>query len=255
MKFLLLIFTFLLSSTTYAQTITYFDGKGDTVTVNDKWSYYIQLRQEKDQDSIWIEEKFSNNNQILRQKYFYYKSPDKQVRHGKYQIWDSSGVTLQKINFYHGKFDGSLKTYWNNGQLKRDELYRLDSLLSGNCYDSSGKIIEHFPFIIYSDYKGGREAMMAFIQKNLHYPEDALDNDMEGTVKIKFTVNKDGMLSGITIVDAPCISLGEEAIRVIQLMDGNWSPEYIDGVPVSVNMMVPFRFKLTGNVKKSPKRR
>lgn len=251
MKFALLIFTFLICSTAYTQTITYFNEDSDTVTVNDTWDYYIQLRQENPQDSIWIEEKFNNNNQILRQKHFYYKNPEKQIRHGKYQIWDSMGIISKQINFYDGKYDGSLKTYWNNGQLKRDELYRLDSLLSGNCYDSSGQIIEHFPFIIYSNYKGGQAAMMAFINKNVRYTEDALKNGIEGTVKIKFTVNKDGTISNLTITDAPCKSLGDEGLRVIQLTEGNWTPEYIDGIPVSVNMMVPLKFRLAEKVKKS----
>ncbi len=244
MKFILLIFSLLLCSTAYSQTVTYFNEENDTVTVNDKWSYYIQLRQENPKDSIWIEEKMEKNGQMLRQKFFYYKNPDKHVRHGKYQKWDSEGNLLLNAYFNHGYLDGNVKNFWKNGQPKRDDTYQMGRLVSGHCYDSLRNEIPHFPYEEQPLFKGGTAEMQKFIAKNIMYPEKALKKKITGKVVVLFIINKDGSLSGLSIKESVSPELDNEALRVVKLMDGLWTPGYQDGEAVRIKMVCPIKFNL-----------
>ncbi|MEZ4987527.1 MAG: TonB family protein [Saprospiraceae bacterium] len=58
---------------------------------------------------------------------------------------------------------------------------------------------------------------MAFIGKHVRYPSLAAENGIDGNAIISFVVEKDGSLTDISILRNPG-GLGEEAVRVVQLM-------------------------------------
>lgn len=94
------------------------------------------------------------------------------------------------------------------------------------------------------EFPGGSKAMMEFISSNINYPKTASDKGIEGTVTIKYVIEKDGSLTGLKVVKEPGGGLGEEAIRVFSIMPA-WKPGSIQGRPVRVQMVAPVRFKLT----------
>lgn len=89
--------------------------------------------------------------------------------------------------------------------------------------------------------------MLQFIYANVRYPEvDRLKRN-EGTVVIKFVVEKDGMISNPEIVRDPGDQLGEEALRVVNLMNqlpNRWTPGKNQGVLVRTYFTLPIRFKI-----------
>ena len=50
------------------------------------------------------------------------------------------------------------------------------------------------------EYPGGMEAMFKYIGENLKYPASAKEKGIEGTVVVKFVVNKDGSISDAEIL-------------------------------------------------------
>jgi TonB family protein len=87
------------------------------------------------------------------------------------------------------------------------------------------------------------KAVVAFLSKQLKYPAIARENGIQGTVVVKFTVNKDGSTSDYQLVRDIGGGCGQEAIRVIQAMEG-WKPGMTSGKPVSSVMTLPIKFKL-----------
>jgi len=86
----------------------------------------------------------------------------------------------------------------------------------------------------------------AALARNLRYPEIARKAGIEGKVLVRATISADGSVSNTTVVE----SLGEAgcdeaAIEAIKSVD--WKPAQKDGTPVSVEITVPFQFKLNGN--------
>ena len=92
-------------------------------------------------------------------------------------------------------------------------------------------------------YPGDMDAFWTFLMKNLHYPESAEADSIEGRVIVQFVVEKDGSLSNFDIVQSPDDRLSEEALRVLHLMP-RWQPAQQKGRNVRSQYKVPFMFRL-----------
>ena len=91
-------------------------------------------------------------------------------------------------------------------------------------------------------YPGGNAELVAFINKNRQYPEDAYKKGIQGRVTCSFVVNTDGSVSHISVLRGVEPSLNQEAVRIMSKMP-EWKPGKHDGklVPVRVVWSVPFR--------------
>lgn len=92
-------------------------------------------------------------------------------------------------------------------------------------------------------FPGGEAAWAKFLQKNLHYPGQALDANISGKVYISFVVEKDGHLSNITVDRTPGYGLDAEAVRVLKLVPP-WKPGIQNGQAVRVRYSMPFNFQI-----------
>jgi TonB family protein len=92
-------------------------------------------------------------------------------------------------------------------------------------------------------FPGGESEMLAFIEQNLQYPEEAKANQLSGMVVVSFVIEKDGAVSNLRVTREIGGGCGEEAMRVIRSMP-KWSPGKQDGKPVRSLKVVPVRFVL-----------
>lgn len=102
------------------------------------------------------------------------------------------------------------------------------------------------------------QKMLEFLFSNLQYPALARENGIEGMVVIQFVVERDGSLSNIEIAHDIGAGCGEEAKRVVELMntlEPRWTPGKLDGEPVRVQFNLPVKYKLEGREKKKKKSR
>ncbi len=94
-------------------------------------------------------------------------------------------------------------------------------------------------------FKGGDAAWIHFLNKNLKYPVEAIDNEMKGTVIVGFIVNRDGTLSNIEAISSPGKPLSAEAIRILKLSSGNWLPAFQNGRTVKCYARKLIQFRLS----------
>lgn len=92
-------------------------------------------------------------------------------------------------------------------------------------------------------YPGGDSAIFSFISKKLKYPAEAQVKGIQGRVKVRYTVNADGSVSNVHVVQNVDPYLDAEAIRVVSLLKG-FKPATKGGKPVEVRQIVPVPFKL-----------
>ena len=98
---------------------------------------------------------------------------------------------------------------------------------------------------IEADYPGGERAWMQYLNHNLHYPDDAISNEIKGKVIVQFVVDTNGVVSDIKAISGPTRGgLREEAVRVIKA-SGNWIPATQNDVKVRSYKKIPIEFKLT----------
>lgn len=93
------------------------------------------------------------------------------------------------------------------------------------------------------EFPGGTAALMKWLANNVRYPQMALENGISGRVIVKFVVEKDGSVSGVTLVRGVDKDLDREAIRVVKSMP-KWQPGKNNGQAVRCYFNLPVNFKL-----------
>ena len=102
------------------------------------------------------------------------------------------------------------------------------------------------PFIAVKEmpiFPGGDAALLEFIGKNIVYPEEAINNNIEGRVILKFVVESDGSVGRIQVLRSVDPLLDQEAKRVVGMLP-RFKPGRQNGIPVPVYHSVPVTFRI-----------
>ena len=100
-------------------------------------------------------------------------------------------------------------------------------------------IVEDMP----SFMGGGLNAFSFYIQKNLKYPPMASENGIEGTVYIRFIVEKDGSINMVELLRGVDPVLDKAAVAAVERAP-KWEPGKQRGKAVRVSCTIPIMFSL-----------
>lgn len=89
------------------------------------------------------------------------------------------------------------------------------------------------------------EKIAKFLSKNVKYPSQARENNVQGTVYVEFIIEKDGSVTNPKALRDPGFGLGDEAVRVVKLLP-TFIPAKQRGRPVRVLFRLPVKFTLNG---------
>ena len=92
-------------------------------------------------------------------------------------------------------------------------------------------------------YPGGDAAILKFIADNLVYPSIAQDQGLQGTVVLKFTVDKTGSVCDIVISKSLSRECDKAAVECVSKLK-RFTPARQQGHPVPVKYTLPIRFRL-----------
>ncbi|MBS1599038.1 MAG: energy transducer TonB [Bacteroidetes bacterium] len=95
---------------------------------------------------------------------------------------------------------------------------------------------------VQSEYPGGIAAWMRYLSKNLQYPDQAIQDNIQGDVLVQFVVDKEGNVSDVQALSGPD-ELRDEAIRVIK-KSGKWTVAIQNGHQVKSYKKQPIKFRL-----------
>lgn len=116
-------------------------------------------------------------------------------------------------------------------------------------------------------FTGGQDALMKHLIDNLKYPVSAQQMQIEGRVLVQFVVMSDGTVDNVHIVKSAkdkatstlrvkdkvysakqqneaIKSLDDEAMRVVKLTAGKWTPGMQKGENVNVRFTLPITYRL-----------
>lgn len=99
------------------------------------------------------------------------------------------------------------------------------------------------PTIEFATPEGGRIAYKQYLEKNIKYPELALQNEIEGKVTIQFTVEPSGKLTDFKVLKGIGYGCDEEVIRLIKA-GPKWTATKRDDEVVKDKVKVRLRFRL-----------
>ncbi len=93
-------------------------------------------------------------------------------------------------------------------------------------------------------FPGGEAELAKFIQANIRYPQNAIDDGVEGTVVVTFAVNEKGKVFSPKLKDEKVgYGLDEEAMAAVGKMP-RWTPGRVKGKNVKTYYDLPITFTL-----------
>jgi TonB family protein len=108
---------------------------------------------------------------------------------------------------------------------------------------------KHKKFLKLPEYPGGKEAFKKYIKENLKYPQEALDNKIEGVVHLTADINDNGEVMQVTVENGLGFGCDKEATRLIKNI--NYGSVKNRGVRLKTKKKFRVEFKLPqqGNIK------
>ena len=93
-------------------------------------------------------------------------------------------------------------------------------------------------------YPGGQGSLEDYINNNLEYPQEAIDNGIQGPVTVKFTIDENGKVANVQTSGTPLgHGLEEAAMKVVSGMPV-WTPGMINGKKVKAWYMLPVTYRI-----------
>ena len=92
-------------------------------------------------------------------------------------------------------------------------------------------------------FPGGDAALNKYLQANMKYPAEALENGVEGVVTVAFIVKADGSLTSLKVLKMVDPDLEKEALRLVATMP-RWIPAEKDGTPIEAPSNVEINFEI-----------
>jgi len=162
----------------------------------------------------------------------------------------------QKIPWYQQEFkngikEGDLSSWYPTGEVKRIEHFHEGKSIGGECYAQDGSVIPFTPFTKAPEFPGGAQALAAFLEKNLKYPDDAYDYGIEGDLTVDLSVTETGEVKIQQFVTYIDFGIKDEAARIIYKMP-KWTPGATDDEVKSGTTRLTIPFRLEKEKRKTP---
>lgn len=103
-------------------------------------------------------------------------------------------------------------------------------------------------FIKKPTYKGGNKALTEFIMKNLRFPEQAIAQNIEGIVRLKIDIDRNGKVLKAHIISGIGYGCDEEAIRVAKLLRFEIDAPKTGHIIYHKNLNIPFKISVKAPV-------
>jgi len=91
-------------------------------------------------------------------------------------------------------------------------------------------------------YEGGSKALKQFIASNLKYPDEAIKNNIQGTVFIHYDVDDNGDVISAAVVKGIGYGCDEEGLRIVKML--KYDKVKNTGQRVKVSMKININFQL-----------
>lgn len=159
---------------------------------------------------------------------------DDKVEEGK-EVKSQEEVTKSNISIAAQDYEGD-----GEGGINIDDL-KENQQAGGSDVPAEEEVADNALVEVPASYPGGEAALLQFISKNLVYPQIAQEQELQGTVIVRFRVEKDGSIGKIVIKKGLSKECDEAAAEVVSKLK-RFVPAKQQGHPVPVWFTLPIRF-------------
>lgn len=161
---------------------------------------------------------------------------DDKVEEGK-EVKSQEEVTKTSISIAAQDYEGD-----GEGGINIDDL-KDNQQAGGSDVPEEEEVSDNALVEVPASYPGGEAALLQFISQNLKYPSIAQEQELQGTVVVRFRVEKDGSIGKIVIKKSLSAECDEAAAEVVSKLK-RFVPAKQQGHPVPVWFTLPIRFMI-----------
>lgn len=229
------------------------NGKKKSVTTYQKgipigkaYTYYPNGRKRQEIDYLDPAEK-KNKKLILNYKLaaLYDTLGVEIVKNGSgyAKFWNPEHTVYEEGMYKNGLKDSIWKTIDKEKAYSRTDKYKSGVFISGTGVDINGITREYSQAETAADFRGGVTAFLHYFSKSFNYPVEARNNGVQGRCIVSFTIEPDGSLANIAMLQKNHPLLEEEIVRVLK-KSPKWLPGYQFGYPVRTKYTLPVNLSL-----------
>ncbi|MDO4929779.1 MAG: energy transducer TonB [Bacteroidales bacterium] len=152
------------------------------------------------------------------------------------EVKSQDQITKSNISIAAQDYAGDGKGGINIDDLK-------DNQQAGGTSVPEDEILDNSIVEVQATYPGGEAALLKFISDNLVYPSIAQEQELQGTVVVRFRVEKDGSIGEIVIKKSLSKECDQAAATVVSKLR-RFTPARQQGHPVPVWFTLPIRFRI-----------
>ncbi len=173
------------------------------------------------------------------------KARDDDDPHGRAIYYDSQGYIDSMGTYEKGLKHGRWTICGDTGKYLRFEDYHKGILTAVEQIKTKDSLQykKEFPDERNSEYPGALSGWQKFLNKNLKYPDRAVNIEAEGIVRISFTIDIEGNVIEPFISKTVEYSLDNEALRIIKKTP-KWIPAFQNGKFIRSYKIQPIVFRL-----------
>jgi len=95
------------------------------------------------------------------------------------------------------------------------------------------------------EFPGGQDALATYVNNHVEYPQQAIEDNTAGVVRVSFVVDEQGKVKNAKVIGGQKAGdgLDEEALRVVNNMPA-WKPGKVKGRNVKTRLELPINFQL-----------
>lgn len=154
------------------------------------------------------------------------------IEHGKFLYYYRNNQIESEGEYCLGKKCGIWKRYNYDGSPRADRVYP-----DSSTFTQKGRIEKP------AQYPGGYNKLLEFVQKNANYPIEALQQHIEGVVKISFRVDEGGLVRDVEVVESGQYFLDRAALECMWKMP-LWQPAERSNQTIPSNFILPITFEI-----------
>jgi len=164
----------------------------------------------------------------------------------EYKEWYRSGNIRKEIGFRRGGNCDLMLIYWDNGKLKRKEVYDKNwNMISGECFDSNGNKINFSPYYTDAVYNvGNYKSPTQFYYSKISYPIGALKRNASANIAVFTQFDNKGKVIDAFVRHPGDRDLDSAALSLAKSIGSLTKPSYVDDEPVAQQIMFTFRYTL-----------
>lgn len=217
------------NTSTHAQSGRVFMNSSYEVTPSETGASYYRTVDYKKNGGARVTVYFMDGQTKMTGNYF---DNSLKLEHGKFEYFYRNGRTESVGEYCLGKKCGIWKRYNYDGSPKADRVYP-----DASTFTEKQRIEKP------AQYPGGYNQLLEFVSTTAVYPDEAVQQNIQGVVKVSFRVDEGGLVRDLEIVESGQYFLDRAALECMWKMP-LWQPAERNGQTIGSNFILPISFEI-----------